>query len=333
MGQSSNTHQGKAGPFAARTGLIDNELSRVKQLLIGQLESYSGSCFVNEILGHFKAISGKMLRPRLVLLSGSVCGGINEKHIIVAAILELIHSATLLHDDVIDEGEKRRGLATVNKLCGNESAVLLGDLLLSCAFRMCSDIEPEIIRIIADTTSKVCQGEIRQTQQRENRRLTEDEYIEIIKEKSAVFFSNCCMIGAKLAGADDAVIQALAEFGLNLGTAFQMTDDLLDIVGDENHAGKTLGTDANKNKLTLAVIHLLSNLPEDEKDPFCEKMLSAAWDRKKLSNILESKGSMEYCRGKVRLFTEKAISALESLPPGPGKDSLIEIAEYINSRV
>ncbi|MHC4753776.1 MAG: polyprenyl synthetase family protein [Planctomycetota bacterium] len=313
-------------------GIIDNELALVKKLLIEQLNRYSESAFVNDVLRHFQATSGKMFRPRLVLLSGLSCGEISEKHILVAAIQELIHDATLLHDDVIDDGQKRRGQATVNKLCGNELAVLLGDLLLSCAFRMCSELDSEIIGIIAETASRVCEGEIMQTQQRRNWKLTEAEYLDIITEKSAVFFRNCCFIGAKLSDAIEAASGALADFGLNLGIAFQITDDLLDMVGDENQTGKTLGSDVNNN-LTLAVIHLLASSPEGEKDSIREKLISAAGDRKRLSDILKSGGALEYSSRKAKYFSEKAVSALEPIPSGPAKDSLIEIAGYVASRV
>ena len=332
MHQSLNTQKEKTGSLDLGPDIIDNELALVKQLLIEQLNRYSKSPFVNDVLRHFKTTGGKILRTRLVLLSGLVCGKISKKHILVAAILELIHSATLLHDDVIDEGKKRRGKATVNNLCGNALAVLLGDLLLSCAFRMCSDLDSEIIGIIAETASRVCEGEIMQTQQRRNWKLTEAEYLDIITEKSAVFFRNCCFIGAKLSDAVETASGALADFGLDLGIAFQITDDLLDIVGDENQTGKTLGSDVNNN-LTLAVIHLLANSAEDQKDSLIEKLIWAAGDRKCLSDLLKSGGALEYSSRKVKCFSERAVSALEPLPQSPAKDSLIEIAGYVASRV
>ncbi len=183
----------------------------------------------------------------------------------IAAIVELIHNATLLHDDVIDGGQKRRGLPTVNSLWGNESAVLLGDFLLGKAFRICADLGPEITNIIAGTAVRVCEGELRQVTERQNWQLSESEYIDIITEKSAALFSSCCLLGGLLAGAGETQARSLACFGLNAGIAFQITDDLLDIIGDESKTGKTLGSDIDKNKLTLAVIHLLRALDEREK--------------------------------------------------------------------
>ncbi|GAG45675.1 unnamed protein product, partial [marine sediment metagenome] len=229
------------------------------KLVNEQLASCSES--VRPLLEHLNTQGGKMIRPGLVLLSyHSVCDQCEKKTqyeaVRIAAIVEIIHNATLLHDDVIDEGQKRRGLPTVNSLWGNESAVLLGDFLLSKVFKMCADLKPRFQKIIAAAAARTCEGELRQIIQKQNWQLSEPEYIDIITEKSAAFFSSCCSLGGLLADASETEARLLTCFGLNVGIAFQITDDLLDIVGDESKTGKTSGSDVDKNKLTLAVIHL-----------------------------------------------------------------------------
>ncbi len=277
--------------------------------------------------------SGKMLRPGLVLLAGRCCGKITDEHIRVAAIVEMIHNATLLHDDVIDEGQKRRGLPTINSLWGNESAVLLGDFLLSRAFKMCAELEPQVARVIAATAIRVCEGELRQVSQRQNWQLSESEYIDIITEKSAALFSSCCYLGGLLARASETQVQSLADFGLNAGIAFQITDDLLDIIGDENKTGKTLGSDVSKHKLTLAVIHLLGAVEEGEKSAVKSKLNAVGESKEALAEMLRCYGSLEYARRRAQEFVGRAVAALAGLKESDAKEALIETARFMASPV
>ena len=252
----------------------------------------------------------------------------------IAAIVELIHNATLLHDDVMDGGQKRRGQPTVNSLWDNETAVLLGDFLLGKAFRICADLDPEITNIIAGTAVRVCEGEMRQVTERRNWQLSESDYIDIITEKSAALFSSCCLLGASLAGASETQTRSLACFGLNAGIAFQITDDLLDIIGDESKTGKTLGSDIDKNKLTLAVIHLLRALDEREKSAVINSYLEhdARSEKESLAEMLGRFGSVEYTRIRTQEFVTKALGALTELKEGRAKDALIETAKFIGQR-
>jgi len=305
-------------------------LGRVKELIIEQLTSCNGS--VGELLEHINAQRGKMLRSGLVLLSGSCQGKITDQHIRVAAAAEIIHTATLLHDDVIDEGQKRRGLPTINILRGNESAVLLGDFLLSKASVICADLEPRVNKTIAVTTARVCEGELRQVIQRQNWHLSESEYIDIITEKSASFFSSCCYLGGLLAEASEARVQSLACFGRNTGIAFQITDDLLDIIGDESKTGKTLGSDADKNKLTLAVIHLLNQTDEKGKEVIKSKLNAGVEGKKDVAEMLTLSGSLEYAHKCAEEFVDKAIEALADFKESDAKDALIETARFVVSR-
>jgi octaprenyl-diphosphate synthase len=329
--------------------LINDELERVKRLIDEQLAVPACAGVAMSYLQR-QVCSGKMLRPGLVLLAGALCGPITDEHIRVAAVAEMIHNAALLHDDVIDEGQKRRGEPTVNSLWGNESAVLLGDFLLSKVFRMCADLEPQVARIIAAATVQTCEGELRQLTQRQNWQLSESEYIDIITEKSAALFSRCCFLGVLLADGSKADAQLLADFGLNTGIAFQITDDLLDIIGDENKTGKTLGSDVDKNKLTLVVIHLLRTVGEREKsaiinllslkqDAYLIKgkpqgaICNTQYDKEALVKMTRSYGSLKYAHGRAQEFVAKALQALADFREGDAKDALIETARFAGRQV
>ena len=337
--------------------LIDDELGQVKELVNEQLASCSEP--VSRLVGHLNTRSGKMIRPGLVLLSYRAVRDASCKKkqphnaqyeaVSIAAIMEIIHNATLLHDDVIDEGQRRRGLPTVNSLWGNESAVLLGDFLLSKVFRMCVDLEPRFQKIISATTGRLCEGELRQIIQRQNWQLSEAEYIDIITEKSAAFFSSCCYLGGLLAGASQRQVQLLTCFGLNTGIAFQITDDLLDIIGDEGKTGKTPGSDADKNKPTLAVIHLLGAMDERGKsaviNSLCVKrdayrvkektqynIRNTQYEKETLIEMLRSYGSLKYAHSRAQEFVAKAIGSLAGLKESDAKDALIETARFVGRR-
>ncbi len=315
--------------------LINGELGQVKELINGQLACCTDKIGVSRLVEHLNSCGGKMIRPGLVLLAGGAVGKITDKHIRIAAIMEMIHNATLLHDDVIDEGQRRRGRATVNSLWGNESAVLLGDFLLSKVFRMCADLEPQVVKIIAAAAARTCEGELRQIAQRENWQLNETEYIDIITEKSAALFSSCCYLGGLLAGADEDEVRLLSDFGLNFGIAFQITDDLLDIIGDEAKTGKTIGNDVDKSKLTLAVIHLLGVTNGKGRSA----VINSLCDRIGLVEMLRSYGSLEYAYSRAQEFVAKAIAPLNDLPrpcsrgrglrENAAKEALIETARFI----
>jgi geranylgeranyl pyrophosphate synthase len=369
----SGLHQSTVPSFR----LIDEELRQVKRLIDEQLAE--GREPVGRLLRCANIHGGKILRPGLVLLSyravrdGSCAKGLIAKRIentgksqklresstsggagvsenqrdtpyqaiYVAAIVELIHNATLLHDDIIDGGQKRRGLPTVSSMCGNESAVLLGDFLLSKAFKVSADLEPEIADIIAGTTVRVCEGELRRVAERQNWQLSEPEYIGIITEKSASLFSCCCLLGGLLAGAGERQARSLADFGLNAGIAFQITEDLLDIVVDESKTGKTPGSDIDNNRLTLAVIHLLKAVDRRERNEVINSYLvngevcteiDTRCEKESLAEKLVRLGSLEYAHRRAQEFVTKALEALSDLEEGEAKDALIETAKFIGRR-
>lgn len=337
-----------SGPEFGAFRLVNDDLVRVRTLISEQLTApapaLAGSISrnhssrtpdVSRLLEYASARSGKMLRPGLVLLAGRCFGKVTAQHIQVAAIIEMMHNATLLHDDVMDEGQKRRGLPTVNSLCGNEVAVLLGDFLLSRVFKMCTELEPRAAKVVAGSAVRLCEGELGQVVRKHNWKLTEQEYVQVITEKSAVLFNSACYLGALLAGAEERQARLLADFGLYSGIAFQITDDLLDLIGDEDKTGKTLGTDVEKQKLTLALIHLLGAVDETQKKSIVECYLDtrdAKYDRRALVQMLDRYGSLDYARRRAGEFTASAIDALSDIEQNDARDALVKTAEFMVAR-
>jgi len=255
----------------------ENDLST--QWLLSGLKQVS-ECFaaellsdldcVNELVQHVERYRGKMLRPTLVLVAAQAASSQKEplkaELITLAAVTEMVHMATLVHDDILDEAELRRQGATLNHLHGNESAVMLGDYLISHAYHLCGSLGmTDVSRAIAATTNTVCEGELLQLANRNNWQLDERTYFEIIRRKTAVLTATCCQLGAQLAGGPDAQCQALYDYGMKLGMAFQIIDDLLDLTGDARAVGKSLGRDLAKGKLTLPMILFLQDAPADDR--------------------------------------------------------------------
>lgn len=322
-----------AGRWPGIFSIIESDLSRVKTLIERDLSDCGEP--IHGLVACVNVGKGKMIRPGLVLLSGLVCGGVTGKHIRSAAIFEIIHNATLLHDDVVDEGKSRRGVPTVNSIHGNESAVLLGDFLLGRVIRMCVGLGDRVSEIIAVASMRTCEGELRQISQRGNWSLSEPEYIEIISGKTAALFEGACAAGAVLAGADELTTQALASFGRNVGIAFQITDDLLDLVGEQDKTGKPAGNDLDRDKLTLPLIHLLKTAGEAEKQKVKQILSQQNGDSGRMGLVarLNTCGSIEYARARANGYVEMAISALGRIGDNKGVQSLIGTARFIASRI
>lgn len=314
--------------------IIADELVQVRTTIEQELSDCREP--VRGLVAQIRADRGKMIRPGLVLLSGLSCGGITEEHIRAAAILEMIHNATLLHDDVVDEGTSRRGAPTLNCLHGNESAVLLGDFLLSKMLRLCVELDGRIAKMVASAAAQTCEGELRQTAQRGNWRLSESEYIGIITEKTAALFGAACVLGAMLAGADESQVQMLSDYGRKTGIAFQITDDLLDLTGDQDKTGKSVGTDLERGKLTLPIIHLLRTAGEADKE-IVRQILVARWKGERtgdgrLDEKLRACGSIEYARSRAQKFAEQAITLIEGFSESQGKYALTELSRFAVQR-
>lgn len=290
--------------------------------------------FVRTLCDHVGSYRGKMLRPALVLLSGQACGRTTRDHVVLGAVVELVHMATLVHDDVLDEAEMRRRLPTVNLLRGNEAAVLFGDYLISHAFHLCSSLNSqEASRLIGSTTNTVCEGELMQCFHRGNISLSQDEYRRIIARKTASLTSTCCVLGARHAGASPSVIASFESFGLNVGMAFQIVDDVLDIIGTEEEAGKTLGRDLDEAKLTLPLIHFLATAPAAQRDQAAAALTNGRRDRAAtLRRLVAGSESIAHSLESARQYVRGALENLEDLPDSPAKSSLQSMAEFIIAR-
>jgi len=249
-------------------------------------------------------------------------------------VVEMVHMATLVHDDVLDHADTRRRQPTVATIAGNTAAVLLGDFLISHAFHLCSGLQSQhASRRIGATTNAVCEGELLQNHQRGNSNLAEHEYLDIIARKTGSLTAVCCELGARFAEAEETVVAGMHTFGLAAGTAFQIVDDCLDIVGDAAEVGKTLGRDLAMGTPTLPVIHCLGNASPTVAAELTDAIRGPATpSRKQLSAWLEETGSVEYALSTARRFVFEALAQLDAVPPSDAKQSLAALAEYILQR-
>ena len=311
---------------------IKKELAAVEQLFTDEL-STDLPC-VNTLIKHVSRFRGKMLRPTLVLLAGKACGQLTDAHSVLATVVEMVHMATLVHDDVLDEAELRRKGATINHLRGNEAAVLLGDSLISHSFHLCSSLDSQFAsRIIGRTTNQVCEGELLQIHHRNNLDLDEETYFQIIRRKTASLCATCCLLGAKYAGASEVRMSQLELYGLSLGTAFQIQDDILDIVGDPSTVGKTLGLDLEKGKLTLPIIHYLRSVPADKREKMRAILADQSPDRiDRVRHLLLNSDSIPYARLAAADHVSRARAALTDLPDSKSKRLLDAMAEFVADR-
>jgi octaprenyl-diphosphate synthase len=273
-----------------------------------------------------KQYRGKRLRSALVILVGHACGKVTRAHHVLAAVVEMVHTATLVHDDVLDEAETRRHLPTVNAAWGPKTSLLLGDMLFSAAFRLCSTVDAKACEWIGDATNRVCAGELLQVSQAGNLDLSEEDYFEIVAGKTGALTECCTRLGAHYAGASRDVADRLADFGRDLGIAFQIADDVLDLNGDPFAVGKTLGTDLEQEKLTLPMIRALAELPVDEAEQLRAAIRrGAACD---VADALAATGAMDSVAADARRLAAAARRALTILPAMPYRAALEQIADW-----
>jgi octaprenyl-diphosphate synthase len=318
--------------FAAVSGSIRNELAEVDACFTQELSSSIPA--VQGLLKYVSRFRGKMLRPVLLLLTAKAAGRLTREHVVLAAVVEMVHMATLVHDDVLDEAELRRKGATINHLKGNEAAVMLGDLLISHAFHLCSSLESQSAsRLIGRTTNALCEGELLQIDQRNNLDLSEEIYFAVIARKTAALVAASCRLGAAHAGADETVVDAMERFGKAVGTAFQIQDDLLDLTGDVREVGKTLGIDVEKGKLTLPLIHFLRTAPKEHRELLKSLLRSAEPDKsEKIRNLVLPSGSLEYARQTAERLVDEARECLKVLPASESRDALDLAARFVVHR-
>ena len=311
---------------------VEQSMSRAVQILDRELQS--ALPFVNGLCERVRAYRGKMLRPALLLLTAKSVGNVREDHYTLAAVVEMVHLATLVHDDVLDEAEVRRRRPTVNSMSGNEAAVMLGDYLISHAFHLCSSLDSQYAsRLIGHTTNVVCEGELMQIHHRGNYDLSEREYLQIIRRKTAALTGTCCTLGARCAGADTDLVAALTRFGVHAGMAFQIVDDILDLVGSERAMGKTLGRDVDLGKPTLPVIHYLANAEPAARAALIQTLQGSPSEaRSRIAAVLRESGSITGAVSIAREYVRQALAELEALPESAARSSLAAMTEFILQR-
>jgi len=310
---------------------IKEQLAEVEKILREELSSETP--WVDQLLEHSWLLGGKRMRPAFVLLSAGCLGAIEQPAIQMGAALEMVHTATLVHDDILDEADTRRHEPTANSKWGNKVGVLLGDYLFTHSFHVASFSESTAaVRMLASSSNRVCEGEMRQNNWRGNFELSESDYTQMISDKTAELTACASGVGALLGGGTAEQVEAFRNYGLNIGIAFQIVDDLLDVAGQADTVGKTLGTDLLNQKPTLPVIHCLANLPADQKDSFLELLTSGTATPEQAIPVLESTRSIEYSRSVAANYATKSIDFANSLNDSPYSAALGTIAQFVLAR-
>ena len=311
---------------------IAEPLARVEQRLAGELQSRF-EC-VAEVLRHGTQLGGKRLRPALTLLAGQVVGGLNPHHETIATVLEMVHTATLVHDDVLDGADRRRHVPTVNARWNTDVSILLGDYLFASAYRLAATLPtPSAAYQIGMAATRVCEGEMRQVLARDDHELDEATYIELIRGKTAELCRVACALGAEYGDASDDQIDSLGRYGDCLGIAFQIADDYLDLWGDHDVVGKTLGTDLLQGKITLPILRLLQTSSAAVRRDVLQVLAGPPTSR--LGGIwrhLVASDAESFTAATARRYRDEAIDALRILPDGPAKQSLTDLADFSVAR-
>jgi octaprenyl-diphosphate synthase len=315
--------------------IIGSELEQVEAEFERQAKS---NVQVISYLGDYlRASGGKRVRPALTILSNYAVGGDGSRYncIRMATVMEFLHTATLVHDDIIDEADTRRNRPTVNALCGNETAVLMGDWLYMSAFETSlAERSLPVLDILTHVTRKMTEGELLQLTSLGRSDVSEEQYLDVLKRKTAYLFSASCEIGSILGNADDDQQTALREYGMNLGTAFQLIDDLLDFTSTDDALGKHAGADLLGGKVTLPIIYWLEAEP-DARESVNQVLLSRNYEsvrQAELLDAIQSSGALDRARARAREYAENARAALEVLPDSQYADGLRAIPNYVLDR-
>lgn len=314
--------------FASVQALARPDMEAVDQLIRTRLAS--DVVLINQISAHIVGGGGKRLRPMLHLLAARAAGYAGKDHVQLAATIEFIHTATLLHDDVVDESDLRRGRRTANALWGNAASVLVGDFLYSRSFQLMVELERmRVMQILADTTNAIAEGEVLQLLNIGNADVDEAAYLRVIERKTAVLFGAATRLGAVLAGLPPAQEEALFRYGMDLGHAFQIADDLLDYVSDADTLGKNIGDDLAEGKPTLPLIYAIERSSPEHAASLRRALESGGLDS--LDNIvaaIRDSGALERTRDRALAYADSARASLSLLPPSTARDALETLALY-----
>lgn len=336
LSAGSLAHSSPELPAAARAaqslyGPVVAALGQVEERLRSELRSRYEE--LDPLLRHGVLLGGKRLRPALLLLSGAATGPIGEAHVVLGTVLEMIHTATLVHDDVLDRAEQRRHVPTVNARWDNPASVLLGDFLFAHSFYLAAGLgSTEACQAIGAAARHVCEGELRQVLRAGDPELTEATYLEVIEGKTAELTRVSCELGARASGADATQVDALARYGRAVGIAFQIADDYLDVWGEDDEIGKTLGSDAAQGKATLPVIRTLQVGDREVRTRLLRCLGDGTADAATIRQVLETTDARDYTRDRARFFVDEATAALATLPPSDSRACLSRIAEFAVER-
>jgi len=344
MGSSSlQTAAAVTAPQESREPLATGLLSSISALIEPQVNAVnkeievrlsSDIALINRLSSYIIYSGGKRLRPVALLLSAKAFGYQGQADIALAAVIEFIHTATLLHDDVVDTSSLRRGKASANEVWGNEASVLVGDFLYSRAFEMMVEVgDMRVMEIMATTTNIIAEGEVMQLLNCHSADVTEEQYLETIFRKTAKLFESATQLGAVISGQPDSIQAAMISYGKHLGIAFQLIDDVLDYNGDSADTGKNVGDDLSEGKPTLPMIHAYKYGSEKQRNILRNAIENGGCENiEVVLEIIESTESLDYTSRLARKQTEKAKQALVGIPESPYKQALIELADFSSAR-
>ncbi len=312
--------------------LIEADMRAVDVLIRQQL--HSEATLVKQVGEYIVNAGGKRLRPALVLLSACALGYKGTHHHRLAAIVEFIHSATLLHDDVVDESDLRRGQKTANATFSNAASVLVGDFLYSRAFQMMVDVDSmRVMRVLADASNVIAEGEVFQLMNCHDAGIDEEHYLKVIRYKTAKLFEAAAQSGAILCNAPSEIEEAMIAYGRHLGTAFQLIDDVLDYSGEESETGKHLGDDLAEGKPTLPLIYVMQNGSREQADCVRHAIEKGGYDDfPGVLAAIHATNALDYTKKQAQVETDRAIDALEIIPASAYKESLLELASFAVTR-
>lgn len=323
-------------PHEMLAAALSRELEAVNALIRDRMASRHAPR-IPEVTAHLVEAGGKRLRPMLTLAAARLCGYEGEHHLKLAATVEFIHTATLLHDDVVDESGQRRGRPTANLLWDNKSSVLVGDYLFARSFQLMVETESlRVLDILANASATIAEGEVLQMTAASNLKTDEDVYLQVVRGKTAALFSAATEVGGVIAGAPEEQVQALFDYGDALGIAFQIADDLLDYQGDTKATGKNVGDDFRERKLTLPVIKAVAQATEEERAFWTrtiEKGKQQDGDLEQALALMAKYGTLEATRQDALAWAAKARAALQALPDHAIRGMLSDLADYVVARL
>jgi octaprenyl-diphosphate synthase len=313
---------------------LKDQMREVEERLNGDISATDKR--LSDLVFHIGKIKGKRFRPALLLLSGQCSGSLMPQHIDLAVVVELIHTATLVHDDIIDEAMVRRHVETMNSKWGRKISILFGDYLFSRAYTILSALDSQVATIIMSQTINIlCEGEMVQLLRCYDAEVTESEYLSIIEKKTASLCAASCKLGAISSGANKKQIEVLTNYGSKIGMAFQIIDDCLDVMGKEEEMGKPINLDTQSGKLTLPFIRLVNKLPTDRKESTLELIFqnnNSKDSKAAIADLLEEHEAVDYAYDTARQLVKKAQEDLSVIPDSSSKTALLELGDYVVSR-